>query len=301
MNLARRRRRINKRYQRITSPSTKDKLYKELIQIEVKLQKIYKESDEYKEKKACEAIKENSKFFFSYANKKRKVKSNVGPLNDGSSNMVTDAKLMAEILADQYSSVFSIPQNEPPTIDFPTNAMEKLSEITITPDDITAAIDELRPNAASGPDGYPAILLKQCKEQLAIPLSLLWNKSMSTSHIPGSLKLNLITPNHKGGSIADPANYRPVALTSHLIKIYEKVLRNKISAFLNENNLLNKNQHGFRQGRSCLTQLLAHQDYIMSLLEDGANVDVVYLDFAKAFDKVDHNLVLRLLGLMDAF
>ena len=82
MNLARRRRRINKRYQRITSPVSKDKLYKELIQIEVKLQKLYQESDEYKEKKACEAIKENFKFFFSYAKKKRKTKSNVGPLQD---------------------------------------------------------------------------------------------------------------------------------------------------------------------------------------------------------------------------
>ena len=57
--------------------------------------------------------------------------------------------------------------------------------------------------------------------------------------------------------------------------------------------MLNKNQHGFRSGRSCLTQLLAHHDNIISLLEDGMNVDVVYLDFAKAFDKVDHNLVLK--------
>ena len=242
MNLARRRRRINKRYQRVTSPATKDKLYKELIQIEVKLQKMYKESDEYKEKKACEAIKENFKFFFSYANKKRKIKSNVGPLKDGlTTNMVTDSEQMAEILADQYSSVFSTPQNDPPTIEFPSNTTDTLSEIEITPEDIIEAIDELRPTAASGPDGFPAILLKQCKKQLAIPLALLWNKSMSTSHIPSSLKFNLITPNHKGGNKADPANYRPIALTSHLIKIYEKVLRNKIAAFLEENNQLNKN------------------------------------------------------------
>ena len=56
---------------------------------------------------------------------------------------------------------------------------------------------------------------------------------------------------------------------------------------------MNNNQHGFRKGRSCLTQLLAHQDAIISLLEEGANADVIYLDFAKAFDKVDHNLVLK--------
>ena len=206
--------------------------------------------------------------------------------------MVTDAKEMAELLADQYSSVFSTPKNQPPTITDLENSASTISDIIITPHDIIAAIDELRPTAASGPDGYPAIVLKQCKHELAVPLSILWNKSMDTSYIPSSLKLNLITPNHKGGSKSTPANYRPVALTSHLIKIYEKVLRNKISTFLDTNNLLNKNQHGFRSGRSCLTQLLAHHDNIISLLEDGMNVDVVYLDFAKAFDKVDHNLVL---------
>ena len=294
MNLARRRRRINKRYTQIISPATKEKLYKELIQIEVKLQKLYKESDEYKEKKACEAIKENYKFFFSYANKKRKVKSNIGPLKNNQTNeMVTDSAQMAEILADQYSSVFSVPQNQPPKIDGTSHSPHSLCNIEVTPDDMTAAIQELRPTAASGPDGFPAILLKQCSKQLAVPLSLLWNKSMSTSYIPERLKINLITPNHKGGSKATPANYRPVALTSHLIKIYEKVLRNKITAFLDGNNLMNNNQHGFRKGRSCLTQLLAHQDAIISLLEEGANADVIYLDFAKAFDKVDHNLVLK--------
>ena len=66
-----------------------------------------------------------------------------------------------------------------------------------------------------------------------------------------------------------------------------------MTKFLDDNDKLNKNQHGFRTGRSCLTQLLAHYDNIISLLEDGQNVDVVYLDFAKAFDKVDHNILLR--------
>ena len=294
INLARRRRRVNKRYQRITSPAGKAKLYKELIQIEVKLQKLQNDSNEYKERKACEAIKDNFKYFFSYANKKRKVKSNVGPLQDLiSKTMITDSKEMAESLADQYSSVFSIPNHAPPTINSSTNSDTLLSDVSITPDDIIAAIDELRASAASGPDGFPAILLKNCKHELAIPLAIMWNKSMETSYIPSSLQFNLITPNHKGGSKSIQANYRPVALTSHLIKIYEKVLRNKIAAFLASKNLLNKNQHGFRAGRSCLTQLIAHHDHILSLLEEGFNVDVVYLDFAKAFDKVDHNLVLK--------
>ncbi len=63
--------------------------------------------------------------------------------------------------------------------------------------------------------------------------------------------------------------------------------------FLESTNGFNKNQHGFRSGRSCLTQLLAHYDNVISLLEEGQNVDVIYLDFAKAFDKVDHNILLQ--------
>ncbi len=81
-------------------------------------------------------------------------------------------------------------------------------------------------------------------------------------------------------------------MTSHLIKIFEKVIRKYIVAYIEENDLFNANQHGFRSGRSCLSQLLAHYDLITSLLEDGHNVDVVYLDFAKAFDKVDFNITL---------
>ena len=144
-----------------------------------------------------------------------------------------------------------------------------------------------------GPDGFPAILLLKCAKSLSAPLAIFWNKCMATSYIPPSLKFSIIVPIHKGGSKSDPANYRPVSLTSHLIKVYEKVLRNKLVDFLEANNGLNKNQHGFRSGRSCLTQLLAHFDNVIALLEEGLNVDVVYLDFAKAFDKVDHNILLK--------
>ena len=89
------------------------------------------------------------------------------------------------------------------------------------------------------------------------------------------------------------ANYRPIALTLHIIKMIEKILRRHVVKFINENNLFNDNQHGFRSGRSCLSQLLEHFDQILDLLESGGNVDVIYLDFSKAFDKLDFKIVLR--------
>ena len=90
----------------------------------------------------------------------------------------------------------------------------------------------------------------------------------------------------------------PLTLTSHIIKVFEKLIRNHLVRFLDENNKHNLNQHGFRAGRSCFSQLLPHYDRILSLLEKGLNVDTVYLDFAKAFDKVDHSLVLKKLSLL---
>ena len=121
---------------------------------------------------------------------------------------------------------------------------------------------------------------------------------MNTGLVPATCKFANIIPIHKGKSRAEAKNYRPVALTSLLIKIFEKVIRKQLVSFMEEHHLFNQSQHGFRSGRSCLSQLLAHFDHITQLLEQGSNVDVIYLDFAKAFDKVDIGLILRKLKLL---
>ena len=167
-----------------------------------------------------------------------------------------------------------------------------MNHITFSGKEIESAIDELRNNAAAGRDGFPAILLKNCKKHLITPLEYFWRKCLDTGHIPAQLKQSIITPIHKGDSRSVPANYRPVSLTSHIIKVFEKVLRNNIIKHLDKNRLFNDSQHGFRLGLSCLSQLLEHFDTLLTMLEDGSNADLVYLDFSKAFDKVDLAIVL---------
>ncbi len=88
-----------------------------------------------------------------------------------------------------------------------------------------------------------------------------------------------------------------LTLTSHLSKIFEKVVRNHLITYLEHHCLLNPNQHGFRRGRSCISQLIAHFEKIIDLLSQGYSVDVVYLDFCKAFDKLDFNTLLQKLKL----
>ena len=116
---------------------------------------------------------------------------------------------------------------------------------------------------------------------------------MDTGVIPPELLLVLVTPVHKGGSRAIPKNFRPVALTSHLIKVFERVLRKTMVSHLDKLDIIPNDQHGSRAGRSTLTQLLSHWDTILDGLEEGGGVDVVYLDFSKAFDKVEHGVLLH--------
>ena len=116
---------------------------------------------------------------------------------------------------------------------------------------------------------------------------------MDTGSIPAELLLVKICPIHKGGNKSAPKNYRPVALTSHVIKIFERVLRKAIVRHLDRYDILPSGQHGSRALRSTLTQLLAHWDTVLDGLEKGNGVDCVYLDFSKAFDKVETGVLLH--------
>ena len=106
------------------------------------------------------------------------------------------------------------------------------------------------------------------------------------------MKTQYITPVFKKGDRTSAANYRPVSITSHIIKIFERVVRKHVVEHMESNSFLSPHQHGFRKKRSCLTQLIDHVDNILKTLNDGNEVDVIYLDYAKAFDKVDHQILL---------
>ena len=300
--LMRKRRRIIAQLKKTTSETRRKKLKGESVQIESELIKSYQQSQKVCETKAVDAIKRNSKYFFSYAKKFSTSKTGVGPFIDENEDIVTNCTEMADMLSEQYSSVYSTPKEPLPMANelfSDTHVRENcLNNIIFDEEDIMEAIEQISASAAAGPDKFPALFLKTCKCSVARPLFLIWRRSLDSGIIPLALKTANIVPIHKGGSRGTPSNYRPVALTSHLLKLFERVLRKNIVAYMEENNLFNPGQHGFRQGRSCLSQLIAHFDNISRLLEDGKNVDVVYLDFAKAFDKLDFLATMRKLHQM---
>ncbi len=218
-------------------------------------------------------------------------------MRDDSGTLVDDPKIKAELLQKQYQKVFSDPSKADiagcmQSKGLPQGLSSSFENLTCNEADIVEALNELDPYSAAPDDEIPARILNTCKHQLAKPLKLFWCESFSKGYIPGGLKEQFITPLYKKGDRTDPANYRPVSLTSHVIKTFERVVRKNLVAHLESNELMNCNQHGFRKKRSCMTQLLSHIEHIYSSLNNGDEVDVIYLDFAKAFDKVDHNILL---------
>ena len=293
-NLMRKRSRKKKQLAGATSPAKILKIQTELVEIEKLLMISHQQSRDDEEQHAVDSIKRNNKYFYTYAKKYSSTKTGIGPLINSSGDIVDDHGEMANMLAAQYTSVFSTPLDQP-TINRQNpanNSSDTLTDITFSESDFVDAIQELNSNSAAGPDGFPAILLKQCKEELAKPLCLIWRKSLDLGTVPRTCKCANIIPIHKGGSKGMAKQYRPIALTSHLVKIFEKVLRRYLVVFLEANGLFNPGQHGFRNGRSCLSQLLMHYEQVLDGLETGTNVDVIYLDFAKAFDKLDFTVTL---------
>merc|ERR1712082_326651 len=168
-----------------------------------------------------------------------------------------------------------------------------LHDIEVTRKKVEDAIDDLDENSSAGPDGIPAIFLKKTKKAISRPLALLLRKSIDEGKIPEIFKMAYITPIHKGGSKQKPEQYRSVSLTSHIGKVIERVIKKKIMAHLIENEMFNGGQHGFVPGRSTQTQLLSHFNDVFDTLTEGKRLDTVFLDFAKAFDKVDHEILLE--------
>ena len=254
--------------------------------MEEQLGSDYSAENAQQEDQAIFNIKSNPKSFFSFAKSRQKTKSRIGPFLDPASGILNpDVAFTAETLRQQYNSAFSVPRPDWTVTDaaehFPGDVEDGLNDVEFSPDDIEAACADLKGSASAGPDGVPASLLKTCRKQLSKPLYILWRASMDTGSIPAELLLVLICPIHKGGSKSVPKNYRPVALTSHLIKVFERVLRKALVRYIDQNDLLPTGQHGSRALRSTLTQLLSHLDTILDGLEHGSGVDCVYLDFNK--------------------
>ena len=137
-------------------------------------------------------------------------------------------------------------------------------------------------------NGLHPHILKELSVQLAQPLFIRFRMSLETGMLPDDWKVAQISPIFKKGHRCKPGNYRPVSLTAIICKILEKLVRRNIVDHLEQNELIDPAQHGFVKGRSCVTNVLETFEQWTQILDDGGCLDVIYMDFMKAFDKVSH-------------
>jgi len=233
----------------------------------------------------------NKRPFVAYIKSKTKSRSGVGPLKVDNKTISGD-KDMATELNKAFCSVFTKEndQNRPTCQVLQDSSV--VSEIYFTAGMVAEKINKLKSTSAPGPDKISARFLKEYVNVISYPLSLLFESSMRSGIVPQDWRLANVTPIFKKGSKSKPENYRPVSLTSICCKLMESIIRDQLVNHLKFNNLIKSSQHGFMKNKSCTTNLLEFLDRVTTLIEDGDSVDVIYLDFSKAFDKVPINRLL---------
>ena len=161
---------------------------------------------------------------------------------------------------------------------------------SISKQSIFQAIMGLTNGLTVGPDGIPEILLKKCVCTLTIPLFLLFNLSLNGSEYPEFWKQSYLVPIYKNGDRQNIQNYRSVCTQSAIPKLFDKLICEQLTWACR--GLIDESQHGFTKGRSTVTNLVLYQSSLLNALENREQVDAVYTDFSKAFDSVDHSLLL---------
>ncbi|GAB0178736.1 mitochondrial enolase superfamily member 1 [Grus japonensis] len=147
-----------------------------------------------------------------------------------------------------------------------------------------------------GPHGIHLRVLKELAEELAKPLSIIYQQSWLTGEVPDDWRLANVTPIYKKGQKEDPGSYRPVSLTSIPGKIMERFILSVLTRQVQDNQGIRPSQHEFMKGRSCLTNLISFCGQVTHLVDEGKAVDVIYLDFSKAFDTVSDSILLEKLA-----
>ena len=162
----------------------------------------------------------------------------------------------------------------------------------VSPQEVNSIILSFK-NKRSSINLIPAHIYKHLSILISPILCILINKSVYAGEFPDSLKLARVVPIFKSGDKSDCKNYRPISILPYLSKVFEKVILKQLYSYFESKKILCPEQFGFRRGKSTLQSCVSFMQYLYNALDDGHNVLSIFLDFNKAFDSVEHGILLR--------
>uniref|UniRef100_A0A8C7WVC6 Reverse transcriptase domain-containing protein n=1 Tax=Oryzias sinensis TaxID=183150 RepID=A0A8C7WVC6_9TELE len=195
-----------------------------------------------------------------------------------------------DIFKKQYENATSAVVFE--SVNFGCQFDGRITNLIVDSKQVESLLNQLNPHSSPGPDELHPLILKKLAPIIATPISVLFNKSLDGACLPSEWKSALIKPMFKNGDRNDPANYRPISLTSVICKLMEKIVKSVIVKYFDTNGLYSGEQHGFQENRSCVSNLILAREEWAKKVDKGEMIDVVYVDFSKAFDKVPHLMLI---------
>lgn len=243
-----------------------------------------------------DSIRINIKYFWKFISdlkNKPGIPSKIN-LNNHSANTPTE---ISNLFSDFFNSVYEPSTFDKDTWSPPQNYADNsslISNINISLSDIFIELKKLDQTKGAGPDGIHPLFLKNTAQQICIPLHIIYNKCLVEGVFPDIWKQANITPVYKSGAKDNVSNYRPISILSTLSKLFERLVHNKVYPTLH--GTIIEQQHGFVKRRSTCTNLMIFTNYLFESMDRRIQVSAVYTDFQKAFDKVDHEILLNKLA-----
>ena len=158
--------------------------------------------------------------------------------------------------------------------------------------EIIKIVKSFKSKKSSGYDGISMKLLKQIIYCIAPPLEYIFNLSLSNGICPNVFKIAKVIPIHKKDDQKNVTNYRPISLLPSISKVLEKIMYKRLNSFLLVNNILNSSQFGFRKNFSTELAIIQLLDKIIDSLSRKEHIIAIFMDLSKAFDTIDHNILL---------
>ncbi|XP_051160012.1 uncharacterized protein LOC127280792, partial [Leptopilina boulardi] len=229
----------------------------------------------------------NPKLFWNYLNSSKE--KSVLPMEMSLDTITAcNSEDIANLFVRFFDSVYGVDDKDKHNFEFVEDV--ELNVTHITKNEILAKIRKLNTKKGPGVDGIPSSFMKSCSSSIIDPLFYIFNSSLKIGYFPEIWKEGIIVPIYKKGNKSNVKNYRPIVILNAIPKLFESIFYDRMfSAF---ESILIEEQHGFRRGRSTVTNLCVYTQYLTEALEGGKQVDAVYTDFSKAFDKVSHSVLI---------